>query len=496
MTALRRPLVIVTLPARSASEARTQIDRAAAYGADVAEVRFDRWPATEWENVHLLQSSPLPLLATLRSRAEGGEGPDSAADRDRWRERVGREPFAYIDLEAARDPPRLGTGEAPRPSVIRSAHLPQGSPPSDVHQTLARLSAAGTNAKLVVPASDRTDLREIVPELPPPGEGRFIVQTTGPSGPLLRAVARRLGLAAVFASLPVDPDEHEGPVEPAQIPVDRLVPFLSAEPFAPLFAVIGRPVGHSLSPSIHHGWLRAEGRVGLYIPLEIADERELADVLPPLAEMGMRGINVTHPFKAAALALADDAAAGAVACGCANTLTFTEGRLEAENTDLAAILRRLGELRVADRWDGQELLVVGSGGSARATLAAARLLGVRAFVLARSPVAMLVEEFGAVPADPSAAHPISFIVHATPVGRAGEGPLDVDLAPWVGPSTYLLDFVYRAESSEIADLVGARGGRYEDGRRLLAYSAAASYGRWWGSEPAASLVERAAEGAA
>ena len=72
------------------------------------------------------------------------------------------------------------------------------------------------------------------------------------------------------------------------------------------------------------------------------DWRYLRLPLPPewfeetvraLPAAGFRGVNVTIPHKHAALALADDVTVAAQAIGAANTLTFEDGRIHADNTD-------------------------------------------------------------------------------------------------------------------------------------------------------------------
>ncbi|EQD68705.1 protein containing Shikimate dehydrogenase substrate binding protein, partial [mine drainage metagenome] len=134
--------------------------------------------------------------------------------------------------------------------------------------------------------------------------------TTGPSGPLLRALGARLGAAWVYARLPTKAAD-DPPVEATQLPVDDLLRFFEAGPDAPLFALLGRPVAHSISPRLHGGWMRRAGRAGLYLPLEIGTADELAVVVRRLPALGFRGANVTHPWKEAALGIAVRATASA-----------------------------------------------------------------------------------------------------------------------------------------------------------------------------------------
>ena len=490
-----RPRIVVTLPAQSVDEALREIRDARDDGADAAEVRFDRFSSAERSRVDRLFPSPLPLLATYRSRAEGGEGDDAPERRRPVLVELASRPFRWIDLELARDlavlpllPPVETLGR------VVSCHTQVDSEGGWTRQ-LQALEAVDGVGKLVVRASVGEALKEVVPQAARVGE-EIVVHTTGPSGPLLRAWARRFGFPFVYAA----PGTASGlrPVEPAQIRVDRLRPYLDAEEPPPLFAICGRPVEHSRSPAIHARWMKEDGRRGLYVALAFADDREFLDALGPLAEGGFRGLNVTHPFKAVAAEAATDLGAGARACGAANCLTFRDANVSAENTDLLAILRRLDELRSSGRWDGGSLAVVGSGGAARATLAAARELGVSATVYARREEAArgLARSFGARAALAADGPVASLLVHATDVGREPGAALDLSLGPLLGTGSHVLDWVYGPTSPVIRNAAEAASATYEDGSRLLVYQAAASYEIWWGRPPSEESIARAvAEGA-
>lgn len=488
------PRLVVTLPARSVADAVREARAAQEAGADAAELRADRLPAGELGRLEPLFPSPLPLVATYRSRAEGGEGENESTPRAAVLLRLAAFPFRWIDLELVRDLDLLPSlPAADRLGRIVSCHLQDASPAAWAAR-LGELESVDGIGKLVVRASVGAALRDVVPRVSGAGTN-VVVHTTGPSGPLLRVWARRFGFPLVYATLPEG--LGTGPVEPSQLAADRLRPFLDAEEPPPVFAVCGRPVAHSSSPSLHTAWMREDGHVGLYVALELADDREFVDALGPLAEGGFRGLNVTHPFKVMAAEAATEVGAGAQACGAANCLTFEEGEVIAENTDLLAVLRRLDELRREGVWDGRALAVVGAGGAARATLAAARDLGARATVYARREEAgrLLAKRLGAEAGRAAEAEPASLLVHATDVGRGAGDALDVPLAPLLAPGTHVLDWVYAPVSPAVRRSAEAASATYEDGWRLLVYQAAASYDIWWGHPPdEASVARRVAEG--
>lgn len=488
-----RPSIVVSLPARSVADARREIVHAAAAGAEVAELRLDRLAEGEVERLAELFPSPLPIVATLRSHAEGGEGPDDPEHRLPVLREVARHPFRYIDAERSRDFPwaesltRFGVQE-----LIVSTHLAGDVPALRWERLLKEPVPPGAVVKVVGSASVHKLFQEILPALPPPGERRFVAHTTGPSGPLLRAWSKRLGLAMVYAALP-EPQRGSAPasVEPSQIPVDRLRPFLDDEGTPPIFAVVGHPVAHSLSPSIFSHWMREDRHPGLYLALDFSDDQEFTDSIPTLTEGGIRGLSVTHPFKTIAAELADEVGPGAAACGVANILTFGPDGTSAENTDLVAILRRLEELRASRIWDGTTIGVLGAGGAARATLAAARSLGTETFVWARRREATeaLEREFGAHAVESAGSVHPTLVVHATTVGRASDASTGIPEFGWIRPGVHVVDWVYAPDAPVVRTTAERSHATYEDGTRLLVYQAAASYGIWWGAEPSAERIE-------
>lgn len=487
------PRLVATVPARSVNEARTQTEEAHRAGADIVELRLDRWPVAERDRVAELFPLPLPVLATLRSRIEGGEGPDDPTERRSILTRLAGYPFSWIDLERARDSPRgiLG-GARPEPGTIRSTHFPDGTGVAELLAVLGEPVSPGSIQKLVLPMPMGVAIRELIPALEGDrlSPGRTVL-TTGGSGPLLRALGKRLRLTLVYGSLPRTLARDGAPsVEPTQIPVDRLRRYFSDDGEPPLFAVVGHPIDRSLSPTIHHRWFAATDRVGLYLPLDIASDEEFRAVLPGLGELGFRGLNVTHPWKEEALRVARSSTPLARECGAANCLTFTEREWKADNTDVLAVRRRMEELRTEGSWDGAHVTVLGAGGAARATLVAARNLGARTQVLARrrGMALEIAHEFGGEVADPTRPMRDTLVVHATSAGGASGDVVTLPVREFLAPGSTLLDWGYRPLDDHLARIARDSGARYEGGERLLVYQAASSFARWWGAPPPAEAV--------
>ena len=103
----------------------------------------------------------------------------------------------------------------------------------------------------------------------------------------------------------------------------------------PRLAVLGQPISHSRSPAMHNAALTELGLVDdwSYEAIEVAPE-DFDERVRAMPGEGFVGVNVTVPHKLAALAIADAASEAARAIGAANTLTFGDARIAAENTGL------------------------------------------------------------------------------------------------------------------------------------------------------------------
>ena len=84
---------------------------------------------------------------------------------------------------------------------------------------------------------------------------------------------------------------------------------MSISPATKLYAVVGDPVAHSLSPLIHNRWMHEAGIDAVYVALHLRSPDAAAD-LRALARAGYSGLNITLPHKIAALASADRNLAG------------------------------------------------------------------------------------------------------------------------------------------------------------------------------------------
>jgi len=256
-------------------------------------------------------------------------------------------------------------------------------------------------------------------------------------------------------------------------------------------AVLGQPISHSRSPQMQNAALAAVGLAGEwhYEAIEVSPAEFEARVRAMPSE-GFVGANVTIPHKQAALALADSASPAAAAIGAANTLSFAEGRVHADNTDAPALIAAL-----PDSPAGRRALVLGAGGAARAVVWALREAGAEVTIWNRTAAraADLAREFGVAAlaeGEPPRPAEHEILVNATSVGL--DQAENRSVAPAAGLKSWRLgadllserlvvvDLAYGSTETELVQAAKECGAVTVDGHEVLVRQGAASFEIWTG----------------
>ena len=246
-----------------------------------------------------------------------------------------------------------------------------------------------------------------------------------------------------------------------------------------LAAVIGSPVRHSRSPAIQNAAFAAAGLDWVYVALEVATGRG-TEAVRALPTLGIAGVNVTMPHKAAAAAACDVRTPAAARLGSVNTVVVRDdGSLLGDSTDGEGFLRSLADAGLDP--GGRSVLLLGAGGAARAVAAALVDRGANVQVAARRPdaaaeLARVVEEVMVVPWPGSGPVGAEIVVNATPMGMGG------DDAPPVVPTAdqWIVDLVYHPLDTPWLLRARSAGAHAVGGLGMLVHQAAMSFEAWTG----------------
>ena len=262
------------------------------------------------------------------------------------------------------------------------------------------------------------------------------------------------------------------------------------DPFA---EVVGDPIDHSLSPGIHCFWLEQLGIRAGYRRHRV-ERGGLSDYLASRREEpNWRGCNVTMPLKLDALAAADEASDRAIGTGAANILFRQEQRLVAGNTDVGAIVALLERLKTSAAPMGL-VVVLGSGGAARAALMALHLSGVsNVQIQARNlnEAYKLAVQFG-LRYEPRPFHValvVDGLINTTPLGMTGAPPLGLDVGG-LSAAGWVFDLVTSPTPTDLIRRASERGLTTIDGIQMLVEQAHDSFKLLYDAEPPRDLDEQ------
>lgn len=269
--------------------------------------------------------------------------------------------------------------------------------------------------------------------------------------------------------------------------------------------LMGWPVAHSRSPAMHNAAFRALGLNWHYLLLPVAPE-DVGDAVRGVRALRFAGCNVTVPHKQAVMPFLDEIRPTAQAIGAVNTILNRDGRLIGENTDAEGFLRALREAGFEPR--GQQVLVVGAGGAARAVVYALLRAGAevwltnrthaRAIALAEAMQGVGHDAPRVIPferqAVQTALETATLLVNATSVGMVPHTEA-VPLPEGVHLPSHLTvnDLVYNPRTTRLLRMAADVGARTIDGVGMLLHQGAAAFEHWTGRPAPLDVMRTALE---
>ena len=242
------------------------------------------------------------------------------------------------------------------------------------------------------------------------------------------------------------------------------------------YGLIGEKLGHSFSPEIHHKLGRYD-----YALREIAK----TDLPAFLTARDFVGINVTIPYKTDVIPYLDELSELAREIGAVNTVVCRDGKLYGDNTDVHGMISLIR--RITPDLAGKTVLILGTGGTSRAAVAAATALGAKKTVrVSRTgrDGAVTYEDAYRDFAD------ADFLINTTPVGmfpHAGTSPVDLSRFPRLAG---VADAIYNPLSTRLLLDAKALGIPAENGLYMLVAQAMKSAELFTGEPVGENETER------
>ena len=260
-----------------------------------------------------------------------------------------------------------------------------------------------------------------------------------------------------------------------------------------MVGIIGSPLEHTLSPTIHNAAFDYLGLNWCYVPLPV-EAGSLSSAVEGIAALRFAGVNVTMPFKTDVIPMLDEVAMFAESVGAVNTILIDKGKLIGYNTDgrgfYTALVRDLDyEVK------GRRVLVLGAAGASRSVTVSLALAGCESIVIVnRSPersrqlceiILRSAPDIEVSWLSPEENYDIvvaesDVIINATPL-TTFNGDLRVPVS-LLNKGQLVCDLNYSLYQPPLLQEAEARGAQVMDGKGMLLHQAAAAFEIWTGLE--------------
>lgn len=253
------------------------------------------------------------------------------------------------------------------------------------------------------------------------------------------------------------------------------------------FAVIGHPIEHSLSPSMHNAGYKALGLDAEYQRFHV-EPSHLTEAVEGLCALGFAGWNVTLPHKEQIIALLDTLTSQARRAGAVNTVKIQGGQRIGHNTDGDGFVRSVeGEL---NGFKGKKAVLLGAGGASKGIALALIEQGMRLHILNRTLekaeilVQMIQREGAAATAGAFAPgewlEDVDLLVQTTSLGLHGE-PFPFSLQG-ISKQALVVDIIFNPWETSFLQEAKQQGCRTLNGLGMLLYQGALAWEFWLGGQ--------------
>jgi len=267
-----------------------------------------------------------------------------------------------------------------------------------------------------------------------------------------------------------------------------------------VYGIFGYPVEHTFSPGMHNAAFAHVGMDACYVPFAVSPDR-LAEAVRGVLPLGIRGLNITVPHKEKVIPLLDELTEDARLIRAVNTIAVRDGRLIGHNTDGRGFLRSLRE-ETAFRPKGKTVLIIGSGGAARAVGFSLALAGageimvsdtdhekavrlakdIRERTTARTVAVKIAKLAQAMDVAPC-------VVNATPLGLKKTDPLPVP-RECIRAGQLVCDLVYNPPLTGLLKAAKTRGASTLSGIGMLLYQGVIAFEIWSGRRAPVPVMKK------
>ena len=249
------------------------------------------------------------------------------------------------------------------------------------------------------------------------------------------------------------------------------------------FLVIGNPIEHSLSPTLHNYWIKSNGIDAIYEKKKL-DEGELEQVILQIKKKKIDWVNVTVPFKKAIIPFLDELTVEAENTQSVNTLYLKDTKVLGHNTDIFGfeISIKKSKYNLTDK----KVLVLGAGGVVPSIIFALNKMKISKIKISNRTKDKAenlktlfknieILEWGEVPN-------FDMIINATSLGLKKEDTINLDFS-LISKNGFFYDVIYNPRETNFLKIGKSLGCTTLNGKLMFIYQALLAFNIWHKIEP-------------
>jgi shikimate dehydrogenase len=249
------------------------------------------------------------------------------------------------------------------------------------------------------------------------------------------------------------------------------------------FLVIGNPIEHSLSPTLHNYWIKNNSINAIYEKRKL-DESELDELILQIKQKKIDGVNVTVPFKKTIIPLLDELSIEAENTQSVNTLYLRDNKVIGHNTDIIGFQTSIKKSKY--NISNKEIFILGAGGVVPSIIFALNKMKVSKIKISNRTIEnaenvkklfknIEIIEWGEVPS-------FDMIINATSIGLKKEDYINLDFS-LVSKNCFFYDVIYNPTETNFLKTGKKMGNITLNGKLMFIHQALSAFNIWHGVEP-------------
>ena len=249
------------------------------------------------------------------------------------------------------------------------------------------------------------------------------------------------------------------------------------------YKVIGNPIEHSLSPTLHNYWIKNNGIDAIYEKQKL-NESELEQIIEDIKKEKINGVNVTVPFKKIIIPFLDELSVEAEKTQSVNTLYLKNKKVVGHNTDIIGFETSIEKSKYDI--ENKKILILGAGGVVPSIVFSLNKMKVSKIIISnrtKEKAQNLKKDFknieliewGEVPN-------FDMIINATSIGLKDNDDIKLNFSSISG-NKFFYDVIYNPSETNFLKIAKKLGNKTLNGKLMFIYQGLAAFNIWHGLKP-------------